>query len=217
MFDKRFWFSAFGHLDLRLQTGMIWQKVPFTHLYMPQTNTSFILAKHAFNLMKPMEFVMDEYVSLNATYYFKGWLINRIPGINKLKLRGVVGVSAIYGGLTKKNNPFLETGTGLYDFPMTATFDNNGYYVSGSTSSPIGKLPYIEINAGFENILKFIRIDYVRRITYNDYELPYKVQQMDANNNPMFDENGEPIMIQARRRIPAWGRNGVKISFRFAL
>ena len=217
MFDKRFWFSAFGHLDLRLQTGMIWQKVPFTHLYMPQTNTSFILAKHAFNLMKPMEFVMDEYVSLNATYYFKGWLINRIPGINKLKLRGVVGVSAIYGGLTKKNNPFLETGTGLYDFPMTATFDNNGYYVSGSTSSPIGKLPYIEINAGFENILKFIRIDYVRRITYNDYELPYKVQQMDANNNPMFDENGEPVMIQARRRIPAWGRNGVKISFRFAL
>lgn len=100
---------------------------------------------------------------------------------------------------------------------MTATFDNNGYYVSGSTSSPIGKLPYIEINAGFENILKFIRIDYVRRITYNDYELPYKVQQMDANNNPMFDENGEPVMIQARRRIPAWGRNGVKISFRFAL
>ncbi len=217
MFDKRFWFSAFGHLDLRVQTGMIWQKVPFTHLYMPQTNTSIFLAKHAFNQMKPMEFIMDEYVSLYATYYFKGWLINRIPGLNKLKIRGVVGISAIYGGLTKKNNPFLETGTGLYEFPQTATFDNNGYYVSGSTSSPIGKLPYIEINAGFENILKFIRIDYVRRITYNDYELPYKVPQLDANNNPMLDENGEPVMIQARRRIPAWGRNGVKISFRFAL
>lgn len=218
LFDKRFWFSAFGHLDLRIQTGMIWQKVPFTHLYMPSTNTSIFLAKHGFNLMKPMEFVTDEYVSLNATYYFKGWLINRIPGLNKLKLRGVVGISAIYGGLSKKNNPFLETGNGLYEFPQTATFDNNGYYVSGSTSSPIGKLPYIEINAGFENILKFIRIDYVRRITYNDYELPFKVQQLDNNGNKMFDpETGEPIMIQARRRIPAWGRNGVKISFRFAL
>ena len=217
LFNKRFWFSAFGHLDLQLQTGMIWQKVPFTQLYMPSTNTSIFLAKHGFNLMHSMEFVMDEYVTLNATYYFKGWLINRIPGLNKLKLRGVVGVSAVYGGLTKKNNPFLETGSGLYDFPQTATFDNNGYYVAGSTSSPIGKLPYIEINAGFENILKFIRIDYVRRITYNDYELPFKVPQMDNAGNPMLDENGEPIMIQARRRIPAWGRNGVKISFRLAL
>ena len=59
MFDKRFWFSAFGHLDMRVETGMIWQKVPFTHLYMPQTNTSIFLAKHAFNLMHGMEFVMD--------------------------------------------------------------------------------------------------------------------------------------------------------------
>ena len=76
----------------------------------------------------------------------------------------------------------------------------------------------MEFTAGFENILKFIRIDYIRRLTYNDYELPYKVPQLDGAGNPMIDpETGEPIMIQARRRIPAWGRNGVKISFRFAL
>ena len=205
MFDKRFWFSAFGHLDLRVQTGMIWQKVPFTKLYLPQTSTSIFLAQRSFNLMKPMEFLMDEYVSLFATYYFKGWILNRIPGINKLKLRGVVSVAAIYGGLTKKNNPFIETGNGLYEFPQSATFDDQGYWVAGRTSSPIGKLPYIEITAGFENILKFIRIDYVRRITYNDYELPFMVP------------NAQGEMIPARRRIPAWGRNGVKITFRLAL
>ena len=217
LFDKRFWFSAFGHLDLRVQTGMIWQKVPFTKLHIPQTSTSIFLAQRAFNLMKPMEFLMDEYVSLYATYYFKGWILNRIPGINKLKLRGVVSFSGIYGGLTKKNNPYLETGTGLYEFPQSATFDGNGFWTDGRTSSPIGKLPYMEITAGFENILKFIRIDYVRRITYNDYELPYKVPQLDAAGNAVFDENGEPVMINARRRIPAWGRNGVKITFRIAL
>ena len=213
MFDKRFWFSAFGHLDLRIQTGMIWQKVPFTKLVIPQTSTSIFLAQRAFNLMKPMEFLMDEYVSLFATYYFKGWILNRIPGINKLKLRGVVSVAAIYGGLTKKNNPFLETGSGLYEFPQSATFDDNGYWDAGRTTSPIGKLPYIEITAGFENILKFIRIDYVRRITYNDYELPYSVPV------PGVDEDGNPttVMTPARRRIPAWGRNGVKITFRLAL
>ena len=217
MFDKRFWFSAFGHLDMRIQTGMIWQKVPFTQLYMPQTSTSIFLAQRAFNQMKPMEFLMDEYVALYATYYFKGWLLNRIPGINKLKLRGVVSFSGIYGGLTKKNNPFLEGNNGLYEFPQNATFDKEGYYVSGRTSSPIGKLPYMEITAGFENIFKFIRIDYIRRLNYNDYELPYKVPKMDDAGNPMLDENGEPIMINARRRIGAWGRNGVKITFRFAL
>jgi len=205
LFDKRFWFSAFGHLDLRVQTGMIWQKVPFTKLYIPSSSTSIFLAQRSFNLMKPMEFLMDQYVSLFATYYFKGWIMNRIPGINKLKLRGVVSVAAIYGGLTKKNNPFLETGSGLYEFPQSATFDNSGYWTAGRTSSPIGVLPYIEITAGFENILKFIRIDYVRRITYNDYELPFKVP--DANGN----------LIPARRRIPAWGRNGVKITFRLSL
>lgn len=193
--EKRFWFSSFGHLDARIQTGMVWNKVPFTKLYSPTTSTSILLGKNAFNLMQPMEFIMDEYVALYATYFFKGWILNRIPGINRLKLRGVISFSGIYGGLTDKNNPYIAGNEGLYKFPDSSTFDANGEYVSGYTSSPIGKLPYMEFTAGFENILKFIRIDYVRRITYNDYMLP----------------NGN------RRKIGAWGRNGVKITVRFAL
>ncbi len=193
--EKRFWFSSFGHLDARIQTGIVWNKVPFTKLYSPTTSTSIFLGKNAFNLMQPMEFIMDEYVALYATYFFKGWILNRIPGINRLKLRGVISFSGIYGGLTDKNNPYLAGNEGLYKFPDSSTFDTNVEYISGYTSSPIGKLPYMEFTAGFENILKFIRIDYVRRITYNDYVLP----------------NGN------RRKIGAWGRNGVKITVRFAL
>ena len=234
LFDKRFWFSAFGHLDLRIQSGMIWQKVPFTKIYIPKSSTSIFLANRSFNQMKPMEFLMDEYVALYATYFFKGWIMNRIPGINKLKLRGIVSFSGIYGGLTKKNNPYLETGSGLYDFPHTQwengivdnAFDQNGYIRDGyRTSSPIGKLPYMELTAGFENIFKFIRIDYVRRLTYNDYELPYMIQKMEPVDpdhptqgfRPAIDENGDPVMIHGRRRIGAWGRNGVKISVRISL
>ena len=232
MFDKRFWFSAFGHLDLRIQTGMIWQQVPFTKLHIPPTSTSILLGQRAFNLMKPMEFIMDEYVSLYTTYYFKGWILNRIPGINKLKLRGVVSFAGIYGGLTKKNNPYLESNNGLYEFPHTPwedgnvqnAFDNNGYIKDGyNTSSPIGKLPYLELTAGFENILKFIRIDYVRRLTYNDYELPYMIQKMEPDPNnptqyiPAVNDDGTPVMIHGRRRMGAWGRNGIKITVRFSL
>lgn len=194
--DKRFWFSSFGHLDLRLQTGMVWNKVPFTKLFIPQTSTSIFLAQRSFNQMQPMEFLLDEYVALFATYYFKGWILNRIPGINRLKLRGVVSFSGIYGGLTTKNNPYIAGNEGLYTFPNTPTFDDNGMFLSGRTSTPIGKLPYMEMTAGIENIFKFIRVDYVRRLTYNDYLLADGVHH---------------------RKIGAWGRNGVKVTVRFAL
>lgn len=195
--EKRFWFSSFGHLDARIQGGIVWNQVPFTKLYIPQTSTSIFLAQNAFNQMQPMEFLMDKYVALYATYYFKGWILNRIPGINRLKLRGVVSFSGLYGGLSKKNNPYLPGNEGLYKFSDAAEFDQDGYYVSGYTSTPIDyHMPYMEITAGFENIFKFIRIDYVRRLTYNDYMLPDGVHH---------------------RRVGAWGRNGVKISIRFAL
>lgn len=221
--EKRFWFSSFGHLDTRIQAGYVWNQVPFTKLYSPQTSTSILLGKNAFNQMQPSEFIFDAYVGWYMTYFFKGWILNRIPGINRLKLRGVVSFLGIYGGLTKKNNPYLKGNEGLYDFPNDPnrlTFDKveQNVVVAGRTLSPIGKLPYMELTAGLENIFKFIRIDYVRRLTYNDYELPFKVQKMDGAGNPMFDpETGEPIMVQARRRLGAWGRNGVKLTVRFAL
>lgn len=194
--EKRFWFSSFGHLDTRLEAGYNWQRTPFTKLYVPQTSTSIFLAQKGFNLMKPMEFLTDEYVAWYMTYYFKGWILNRIPGINKLRLRGVVSFNGIYGGLSKKNNPFLPTGADLYRFPETATYDENGYWLSGQTCSPIGALPYMEVTAGFENILKFIRIDYIRRLTYNDYLLPDGIH---------------------RRKMGPWSRNGIKLTVRFAL
>lgn len=193
--EKRFWFSSFGHLDVRLQAGAVWNKVPFMKLYTPTTSSSIFLGKNAFNLMQPMEFMMDGYVSLYTTYFFKGWILNRIPGINKLGLRGVVSFSAIYGGLTDRNNPYVAGGEGLYRLPDSSRFTDDGQFVSGYTSSPIGKWPYMELTVGLENIFKFIRIDYVRRLNYNDYLLP----------------NG------MHRKVGAWGRNGVKLTIRFAL
>ena len=182
-----------------------------------------MLATRGFNAMKPMEFIMDRYVAWYLTYHFNGWILNRIPGINRLKLRGVVSFSGIYGDLSKKNNPYLETNSGLYELPHTpfeaSDFDANGYINSNfRTASPIdNKMPYLELTAGFENIFKFLRIDYIRRLTYNDYELPYRIPKTDEAGNTVLDENGEPVMITARRKIGAWGRNGVKLTLRFAL
>lgn len=149
--EKRFWLSAFGHIDATVQAGIVWDAVPFPKLYVPPANQSLFLTPNTFNLMKPMEFIMDRYVAVYATYYLKGWIFNRIPLWNRLKFREVLSFSGIYGSLSSKNIP-SPSSTGLYLLP-----DGCG---------AMGKLPYMEITAGIENILQFLRIDYVRRLTY---------------------------------------------------
>lgn len=151
--EKRFWLSSFGHIDTQIQTGIVWNQVPFPKLFIPESNQSFFLSPNSFNMMRPMEFIMDQYVALHATYYLKGWIFNRIPGWNKLKFREVISFSGIHGGLSPKNDPNLS---------------HTGLYKLAPESSPMGKMPYMEMTVGIENILKFIRIDYVRRLTYND-------------------------------------------------
>lgn len=149
--EKRFWLSAFGHIDAKVEAGIVWNAVPFPKLYVPQSNRSIFLTPNTFCLMKSMEFIMDKYIALYATYYLKGWIFNRIPLWNRLKLREVVSFSGIYGGLSSKNLPTANT---------------PGLYVLPDGCSPMGKVPYMEFTAGIENILQFIRIDYVRRISY---------------------------------------------------
>jgi hypothetical protein len=149
--EKRFWLSAFGYIDASLQGGIVWTPAPFPKLFIPPNNQSIFLTSESFNMMKSMEFLMDKYVSLYATYHLKGWIFNRIPFWNRLKLREVVSFSGVYGGLSPKNVPTSDT-PGLYVLPVGC--------------APIGKVPYMEITAGIENILQVLRIDYVRRLTY---------------------------------------------------
>ncbi|MDD4514593.1 DUF5686 and carboxypeptidase-like regulatory domain-containing protein [Massilibacteroides sp.] len=148
--EKRIWLSSFGHIDTQIKAGKIWDKVPFPLLIMPNTNQSITIQPEAFHMMNPMEFLTDQYVSLSATYYLKGWILNRIPGINWLRLREVVSFNGVYGSLSNKNNPMYSNN--LFLFP--------------DGSQPIGKTPYMEVSFGLENIFKILRIDYYRRLNY---------------------------------------------------
>ncbi|MCQ2291745.1 MAG: DUF5686 and carboxypeptidase regulatory-like domain-containing protein [Bacteroidales bacterium] len=165
--QKRFWLSSFGHIDLTVNAGIEWNKVPFTKLFIPLANQSIFLQPTSFNMMLPMEFITDQYISLYASYYLKGWILNRIPLIKKLKFREVISFSALYGTLSAKNNPAISP-TGLFVFPEAA--------------GTLGKFPYMEMSVGIENILKFIRIDYVRRLNYM--------------NNPKARRNGVRISLR---------------------
>ena len=148
---NRFWFAAFGYFDLRMSGGMVWNPVPMPKLFTPNGNASYIMSEYSFNTMRPMEFMMDRYVSLFATYHLKGLILNHIPLIKHLKLREVVGFNILYGAMSEMNRPTSQH-VGLYLLPTNADF--------------LTKEPYMEYSIGIENILKLIRIDYVRRLSY---------------------------------------------------
>lgn len=163
--SKRFWLGAFGNIDTKLISGIVWNRVPYPLLYFPNGNDNIFLSSSAFNSMKPMEFVADQYVALFATYHLKGWILNNIPIIKRLRFREVVGFNMVYGGLSAKNNPSI-VGDGVTG--TVPEYNYAGLYKLPTGTLPLGELPYMEYSIGIENILKFIRIDYIRRLTYDE-------------------------------------------------
>ena len=151
--QKRFWFSAFGYLDVIVKAGKIWNKVPYPLLILPNANLTYTIQPETYTNMNAMEFINDEYASWDITYYMNGNLFNRIPLIKKLKWREVFCFRGLWGHLTDKNN-LAYGGEGLYQFP--------------AETSMLGRTPYMEASVGIENIFKFLRIDYVWRLNYRD-------------------------------------------------
>jgi hypothetical protein len=98
-------------------------------------------------MMNFFEFASDQYVSLMLTQHFNGFFFNKIPLIRKLKLREVVLGKAVYGTLRNENRHEL---------------------ILPANMNTLEKLPYVEVGAGIENILRFIRVDGLWRLTYLD-------------------------------------------------
>lgn len=158
MVDKRWYFSAWGHMDVRLGGGHIWNRTVFPSLLVPNVNLSYFIDSKAFALMNDMEFVNDSYVELHMTYNANGALLNYIPLINKLKLREIIGFHAIWGHLSRKNDP--ASNPDLLLFPASAG------------TKQIGRVPYMEFNVGLSNILRIFSIQYVHRLTHRGPGLP---------------------------------------------
>ncbi len=152
---KRFWLGSWGHIDATAKAAAEWQKVPFPLLLMPPVNTSIFEQSEAFSTMRNMEFLNDRMAQLTVAWTLNGKLFNRLPLIRKLKLREYVAVKAMWGHLTDKNNPLLSQNSGdkeLFSLPPEC----------GVMRSD----PYVEMVVGIHNILHFLEIDYVRRLTY---------------------------------------------------
>lgn len=152
--QKRLWLSAFGYTDIILKAGKIWSSVYYPALLWPNANLSYTIQPESYSLMNAMEFANDRYAALDFTYFGNGILFNRIPLIKKLKMREAFTFKGLVGGLSDRNNPAINKS--LYQFPVDAS------------PRVMGKTPYMEIGAGLDNILTFLRVDYVWRLTYRD-------------------------------------------------
>ena len=160
---KRFWMKSWGKIDCYLKGGIQWNQVPYPLLIMPETNLSYIIQDETFELIDNMEFLNDRFASLYISWDFNGKIFNRIPLLKKLKWREYIGFRCLWGGLSDKNNPFLDQNSGsdiLMLFP-------EGCHVMDS------KKPYYELSVGIHNIFKLIHVEYVRRLNYH-YENTHK-------------------------------------------
>jgi hypothetical protein len=157
--DKRNYLSQFGYMDMVLEGGKTFGQVPYPLLTIFRANQTYAYDLYSYNLMNFLEFVSDRYASINLDQHFMGFFFNKIPLLQKLKLREVASFKAIYGQLSDQNNPTLHPS--LYQFPVTST----GQPITYS----LGNTPYIEGSVGVENIFKFIRVDLVHRFNYLDH------------------------------------------------
>lgn len=153
-YAQKFFFAAYGRMDLWIKTGKIWTNdVPYPYLFSPNANTSFTVVNESFSLANPLEFVADQYASVDVMFYTY-LLFNSIPGVKKAHLREVFGFKAYWGYLSPKNDPYYNPEKVMLFPKETMTLNPHE--------------PYMEFSVGIENIFNLIRLEYVRRINYLD-------------------------------------------------
>ena len=156
--SKRFLLSQLGYSNVTFQGGYLFGQVPFPLLTIHRANQTYAYQLNSYNLMNFLEFVSDHYASLHVDHSFNGFFFNKIPLFKKLKWREAISVKALYGGLRSQNDPRLNPT--LYQFPVDAAGVPYTYTLT--------RTPYVEVSAGVSNVLKFFRIDLVKRLNYLD-------------------------------------------------
>jgi hypothetical protein len=133
-----------GRLEMKFQAGKVFGKVPFFLSEVHDGNQTYIYTPAAFKLMNDYEFYSDQYLQWIFIHHFDGFFFNKIPGVRKLKIREYVDFRGVWGSVTATNkernslNPIRE----------------------------IGKVPYLELGFGFENILKIFKFGFEWRLTH---------------------------------------------------
>jgi len=108
-------------------------------------NQTYSLVANTFSLLNYYDFVVDQFLVGHFEHHFNGFILNRIPLIQKLKLRSVITFRGVVGNISDRN-------------------------ISINRSSIVYNTPsemYYEYGFGIENIgfgnLRIFRVDCVWR------------------------------------------------------
>ncbi|NCD71506.1 DUF5686 and carboxypeptidase-like regulatory domain-containing protein [Mucilaginibacter agri] len=156
--NKRFYMSQLGYTDVTVEGNYIFGTVPFPLSDIHHANQTYALQLQSYNLMNFLEFVSDHYASVNLDHNFNGFFFNKVPLLKDLKLREIIDVKALWGGVRPENNP--DNNPALLQYPV----NDQGV----ATTHALNNGPYIEGSVGVGNIFKILRLDMVRRFTYLD-------------------------------------------------
>ncbi|MGG5902204.1 DUF5686 family protein [Sphingobacterium daejeonense] len=155
--SKRFFLNQLGFADLKVTGGKIWGTLPYTMLELPNVKQKEDRHTVDFDMMNPMEFVADKYLKVKFYHQMQGFLFNKIPLIKKLNLREVWGAQMFYGQLSDRNNPYISNNV--------VEFDTNK---EGLTLTHVpNSEPYWEGIVGIDNILNVLKVEYVKRLSFN--------------------------------------------------
>ncbi|WP_082438504.1 DUF5686 and carboxypeptidase-like regulatory domain-containing protein [Nonlabens sp. YIK11] len=140
--------GGFGRLRARVEAGKTFGTVPLALLNVVPGNQTLFNISGAFNTMNFYEFVTDEYVTLHLDHNFNGRIFSRIPGLQQLDLRELVGFKAVYGTISDDN---IAINRSSIDYRAPEDI-------------------YYEYSFGIGNIFRILRIDASFRGNYR--ELP---------------------------------------------
>ena len=162
-FDKvglELWqFNSLGNLGTFEYTAKAYKtfgQAPYPSLFIMRGNQSFFSSALSYNLMDFFEFAADQYVSIDYEHQFNGLIMNRVPLLKKLKWRSFINTKAVYGTMSQINRRLMPI--------QNSEFTNPNFFVNGK--------PYVETGYGIENIFRFVRVDFIHRLTYLDDSHP---------------------------------------------
>ena len=149
---KKFRMGQLGYSMLYLDGEYVFGTVPYPILRNHLGNETPFYSPRAYSLMNFFEFVSDHYASATYRHHFNGAIMNRVPLFKYLKLRLFGEARVLWGGMRQENIDIIV--------PL---YDSNGNLLAPFKS--LEEKPYIELGYGVENILKFIQVNFIHRIT----------------------------------------------------
>lgn len=147
----RVYIKPLGYGDYEISMGKIFGTLAYPLMEIHPGNDTYQMDPSAFNMMNYFEFISDQFVAFRYEHHFEGFFFNKIPLLKNLKWREVLGVRMVAGSISQKNRDYMALPPNTYELRDQRT----GKYI-----------PYVEINAGIENIFNLLRVDFLWRLTH---------------------------------------------------